>query len=64
MAEQIIEISSKAAEEIIETRKQKGLFYLKDGDVFVGIDNRDGNAWTEDFKSLDECFKWLLDIAC
>lgn len=35
MAEQIIEISSKAAEEIIETRKQKGLFYLKDGDVFV-----------------------------
>lgn len=58
---QIKEISVKEAEEIIETRKQKGLFFLKSGEIFVGIDNRTGDAWTEDFKSLDECYNWLLD---
>jgi hypothetical protein len=26
---------------------------------YVGIDNRAGDAWTEDFKSLSTCKTWL-----
>lgn len=36
-----------------------GLFYLKEGDKFVGIDNSDGNAWTEEFPDEAGCLRWL-----
>jgi hypothetical protein len=38
-----------------------GLFYLKekDSNVYVGVDNSSGYAWTEDFKSLSACKHWL-----
>ena len=45
------------AKRIIDTRCPLGLFYvLKDG---IGIDNSNGQAWTEDFPSLRKCKRWL-----
>lgn len=48
------------ADKIIEERKIKGKFYLRDADKWVGIDNEDGDAWTEEFSSLIECIDWLI----
>ena len=36
-----------------------GLFYLKEGDKFDGIDNSTGNAWTEEFPDEVSCLRWL-----
>jgi hypothetical protein len=36
-----------------------GLYYVQEGDVFVGIDNSNGDAWTEEFKKLIDCKRWL-----
>jgi hypothetical protein len=59
----VTKITNKEAEEIITTRKPLGLFYTiekKDGNsIYIGIDNADGSAWTEDFKSLSSCKRWL-----
>lgn len=53
-------ITSKEADFIIDFRKPLGMFYLKsENDLYVGIDNRTGDAWTEDFKSLSTCKNWL-----
>lgn len=53
------EITSVEADNIIENRIPRGQFLLKDGDLFVGIDNSTGDAWTEEFKKKDECVRWL-----
>ncbi len=57
------EISEKDATIIIERRHPYGLFFLKDGSVYVGIDNRDGDAWTEEFPTKRKCLEWLTDAA-
>lgn len=36
-----------------------GQFFLQDGGKYIGIDNRTGDAWTEEFDSLRECLLWL-----
>lgn len=54
-------VDQAEALEIIEHRGRRGLFVQKDGARFVGIDNRDGDAWTEDFPTLSGCLMWLLD---
>ncbi len=54
-------IDQEEALEIIDHRGRRGLFVQKDGRRFVGIDNRDGDAWTEDFPTLTDCLMWLLD---
>lgn len=53
------EISKEDAAVIIERRHPYGLFFLKDGGVYVGIDNNDGNAWTEEFPTKRKCLEWL-----
>lgn len=53
------QITKEQANKIIETRKPLGKFCLVDGNKFVGIDNTDGNAWTEDFTDVNECMRWL-----
>lgn len=68
----IYEINKQQASELLNSveinhcldYKPLGLFYeistLKDETTcYVGIDNYDGNAWIEEFKSLDECISWL-----
>lgn len=57
------EISREDANTIIESRHPYGLFFLKDGSVYVGIDNRDGDAWTEEFPTKRKCLEWLTDAA-
>lgn len=59
--DEIKKITKEEADKIIETREPKGMFILKDGKTFVGIDNRTGDAWTEDFKSKSACERWLRD---
>ena len=54
-----IEVSNKTAWSIVENGLPRGLFYTKSGDVFVGIDNSTGETWVEDFKTIEECKKWL-----
>ena len=61
----IKKITPEEATAIIETREPRGLFYCLDengaGELrYAGIDNRSGDAWTEDFKSLGACKRWLV----
>ena len=38
----------------------KGRYIIEnDNGVYIGIDNHDGNAWTEDFASESQCRGWL-----
>lgn len=66
MANEIKKVTQDEAESIIATRQPLGKFYILDKasfprrTVYVGIDNEDGDAWTEDFKTLKTCKKWLL----
>jgi uncharacterized protein (DUF983 family) len=47
---------------IIDTREPLGLFYALADGTYTGVDNRDGNAWTEAFSTLRRCKRWLLDV--
>ena len=58
MSENPVEISRQQAEQVIDTRKPHGLFFMV-GEVVTGIDNRTGDVWTEDFATKRECLKWL-----
>ena len=53
------EINYNEFEELCETFEPIGTFYLKDGDLWIGIDNSTGDAWTEEFETLDKCIDWL-----
>ena len=52
-------ISPYEARKIIALRGRKGLFWALENGRYIGIDNRDGNAWTEEFDTLSECKQWL-----
>ena len=54
-----IQVSDLEAEQIIETSKPLGLFWIKEGEWYTAIDNNTGDAWTECFKTKEECFKYL-----
>lgn len=56
----ITKASNAEADKIIDTRAPLGLFYTISDGVYVGIDNRTGDAWVEDFKSLGTCKRWLV----
>jgi len=56
----IKKITSEESSKIIKTREPRGLFYIIDNGIYVGIDNRTGDAWTEDFKNLGSCKRWLV----
>ena len=57
---QIKEVTKEEAEAIIGTRKPIGVFLCMEDGRAVGIDNRTGDAWTEDFDDRADCLKWLL----
>jgi len=53
-------VSEGEASKIIESRKPVGTFLVEREDgCCVGIDNRTGDAWTEDFSDKKKCLKWL-----
>lgn len=55
----ITKLTKEQASEVIETRTPTGRFYTKEGDLYIGIDNSTGDAWTEEFKTKVSCFKWI-----
>ena len=55
-------VDGEAASRIIETRQPLGLFLRRDGETYVGIDNSNGDAWTEEFKSEADCLLWLAGV--
>lgn len=55
----LIEISSFEATEIIKSKSPIGKFYRKENNLFIGIDNETGDAWVEEFQTLENCFSWL-----
>lgn len=59
MMEKPLEISKAEAYRVIDARKPLGLFFLKEGEGYTGIDNRSGDVWIEEFATKAECLKWL-----
>lgn len=57
----IKKVSESKILEIIETRQPKGIFYCLEQGMYIGVDNRDGNAWTDEFLYRNQCFSWLKD---
>ncbi len=55
------EITLSEAKEIIKTREPKGIFYTIENGMYVGIDNRTGDAFTEEFKTLENFKRWLRE---
>jgi len=56
---EVKKVSKKESISIIENRIPLGAFYSIDNGVYIGIDNRKSHAWTEEFKSLGSCKRWL-----
>lgn len=61
---QAIELQSEEADAFFERGKNGwyepcGLFYIREGEKFIGIDNTTREAWTEEFEDFDSCLAWL-----
>ena len=59
MENKIKTITQEEAGKVIEDRKPLGLFLLVEGGKYIGIDNSNGEAWTEEFDSRFKCWNWL-----
>jgi len=58
----IEKVTLKAMDDIVITRKPRGLFYRRAGyRRYVGVDNSTGSAWMEEFRSRRQCLRWLLN---
>lgn len=59
---EVFEISKELGEQIIETRSPLGSFMYEDkiNDCWVGIDNKEGNAWTEECDYIHYLTGWLV----
>lgn len=56
---EIKKITKEEGHKIIETKEPLGLFWYKDNDVYVSIDNSEGEAFVEEFKYRSESHAWL-----
>jgi len=58
-----LKITQEEASKIIETREPLGTFWLTEEvnrkTIYVGIDNRTGDAWTKNLKKKRNCLRWL-----
>ena len=54
------EVTLEVLSNIIAERKPIGLFYSKEGEKFIAVDNCNGNAWTEEFETKEDCIDFLL----
>lgn len=57
----VIKVSQKKANEIIETREPMGTFYYEHNGRFIAIDNSTGESFVEEFKDEETCKAWLSD---
>lgn len=59
-----MELTARQLLGVIEAREPLGLFWAMEttngSHVFVGCDNRTGDAWTEEFPGQRDCIEWLL----
>ncbi len=61
----IFPIDKEAASVILESGEEDGKYeplgryYIQEDGKWVGIDNCDGNAWTEEFPDKESCLRWL-----
>jgi hypothetical protein len=58
----ITKVEPDMLRQVIDTRQPLGLFYALADGTYTGVDNRDGNAWTEAFPDLRHCKRWLLNV--
>jgi chromosome condensin MukBEF MukE localization factor len=61
MSYTIKRITVKQANAIISSRQPLGLFYVLKNGYYIGIDNSNAHAWTEDFPNLLMCERWLYN---
>lgn len=63
---EIRKITTKEASKIIDKRKPVGSFYTAENNLYIGIDNNHGDAWTEEFRDIKSCLNWLVgeDVIC
>ena len=54
------EISKLEAYKIVDTKRPHGLFFLKEGCRYTGIDNRTEVVLVEEFDTKAACLKWLI----
>lgn len=54
-------ITKEKANTIIETLEPKGKFLMKDGLVWVSINNEFGEAFTEEFQTFESAVKSLSE---
>ncbi len=57
----IKKITKKKYNQLLVNASEKGVFYFKEGDTYIGIDNVDGDMYVEEFKTLKACSMWLTD---
>jgi hypothetical protein len=57
----VVKVAPGMLRQVIDTRQPLGLFYALEGGGYTGVDNHDGNAWTEAFPNLRRCKRWLLN---
>lgn len=55
----LTQVSKDAASEIITRCQPLGRFYCYEENLWIGIDNSTGLAWTEEFPSYLACEAWL-----
>lgn len=60
-----IQITAQRANKFIanekrrESIKNQKLYYFKEGQLRIGIDNTSGDCFVEEFKKLFQCLLWL-----
>ncbi|MDY0235078.1 MAG: hypothetical protein RBR71_03580 [Gudongella sp.] len=57
---EVKEITTKEVIKIIKARIPRGVFYANEGRLFIGVDNRAGDAWVEEFDTREDCISWLM----
>lgn len=57
--ESITFITTNRAENLVVTYKPLGSFLTWENGKYIAIDNRTGDAWTEEFKTLKAAVRWL-----
>lgn len=57
---EIFEIRQELSDTIVEIREPLGKFIYEENDSWVGVDNENGDAWTEDCKNKVILQRWLL----
>ncbi len=51
----ILQVSKKLMRQIIDTRVPSGKLYTIDNGVYVACDNKNGEAFVEEFKDFNGC---------